>query len=381
MVMGAYHPEMTGGANQCRTLARALRGHARIAVLSVSNDASLASEDVVDDVQVVRVIVDPRRRASKARGAFRLVWTFVRMCRAADIVHLHGYTRKLLVLVPLAKLLGKPVLLKTGGVGQDDPITLRERGVPFRLAYAGVNGFIASSPAVEQSLLKAGVPAHHIERIANGVELDRFSPATVDERRRLRAELELPQDGALILCVGMMAAVKRPDLLFEAWATLGCLKDRSALVFCTTRSGFHEIDSGISDRIRARAAQLGCSSRVMFVEPTFNIEKFYRAVDMYVLPSAQEGLPNALLEAMASGLPCVASHLPGITDTVIESGKNGMLIESGDVECLASALRVLLCDSDRAEELGRQARATIARTYGIDRTASAHVALYHRVLA
>lgn len=380
MVTAAYHPEITGGATQCRALAQALRGAARISVLSVTSTLGLPREDVVDGVRVVRVLVEPKRLSSKMAGAVRLLRTFVSMCRDADIVHLHGYTQKSVLLIAAAKLLRKPVLLKLGGVGQDAPAALRARGAGFRLGFAAVDRFIASSSAVGESLLSAGIPAGRLEPIPNGVDVTRFRPATIDERARLRRDLGLPATGAIVLFVGMMAPVKRPELLFDAWTTLGCLTSVSVLVFCTTRSAYGEIDSGIPDRIRARAARLHHADRVVVVEPTFDIEKFYRAADVYVLPSASEGLPNALLEAMASGLPCIASRLPGITDTVIDDGRNGVLVESGDLASLANALRAVLDDPARARELGRLARETIVAAYGIDRTAAAHVALYRELL-
>lgn len=380
MVTGAYHPEITGGGNQCRTLVRALRPSAHVDLLSVSNTPELPAEDVVDGVRVRRITVNPRRLLSTIAAAVSLTRTCLSACVNADVVHLHGYTRKSALVAGLAKLLGRPVVLKIGGVGQDAPSAIRTGGIALRLAYASVDRFVAPSAAVAHSLQTAGVAAERVEAIANGVDLERFRPATADERTRLRGALGLPREATIVLFVGMLAPVKRPELLFEAWSTLGGAAMHSTLVFCPTRSGYHEIDTAIADTIRSRAAALGLADRVRFVEPTFAIEELYRAADIFVLPSAQEGLPNALLEAMASGLAPVASRLEGITDTVIEHGKSGLLVESGSAASLAEALRALLGDPARARALGREARAVAVERYGIERTAAAHLALYRRLL-
>lgn len=377
MVTGAYYPEITGGARQCQTLIEALRDRVSFCVLSVSNDPSLSSPDLVEGITVYRVHADPVRWTEKIRGALRVVRLLFDVRAHLDLVHLHGFTQKSILLIGLAKLLRKPLIMTPGGLGQDDPDTIRHRGWLFWGSYRMVDRFIALSPAFERVLLGAGLSESRIHRIPNGVDLRRFRRATELRRGELRTELGLPADATIILFVGMMAAVKRPDVLFEAWSRLGeQLTSRSALVFCPTRSGFGEIDPAIAATIRMRAAALGLDARVRFAEPTSEIERYFGASDIFVLSSAREGLPNALLEAMASGLACIASQLPGITDTLIESGVNGLLVESGDMPSLRCALQRLLQRPDEARAFGARARATIEESYGITDTAARILDLY-----
>src|SRR6185295_16519569 len=103
--------------------------------------------------------------------------------------------------------------------------------------------------------------------------------------------------------------------------------------------------------------------------PRHDVHDYFRAADLFALPSIREGLPIALLEAMACGLPCVASALPGSTDTLIDSGQNGLLVPPDDRAMLTSLLASVLSSPTLAVRLGAGARATIESRYSIERTA------------
>ena len=129
MVTGAYHPEITGGSRQCQTLIQALRHSASISVLSVSNTQHLPG--VVEGVTIHRIRVDPTRSREKAAGALGLAWILLSLRDDVGLVHLHGFTQKSILIVALARLLRKPLILKLGGIGMDDPDTIRRRGWLF----------------------------------------------------------------------------------------------------------------------------------------------------------------------------------------------------------------------------------------------------------
>ena len=119
---------------------------------------------------------------------------------------------------------------------------------------------------------------------------------------------------------------------------------------------------------------------MVFVEHTSHIEQYYRAADIFVLSSRREGLPNALLEAMASGIACIASHLDGVTDDLIEDGVNGLLVSPDEVAELKTALRVLVDYPERLSLLGRQARQTIETHFAIEQTAQEYLKVYRSLM-
>ena len=172
-------------------------------------------------------------------------------------------------------------------------------------------------------------------------------------------------------------------MLFEAWLKLQTEGGPASTLVCVgaTSPRQFEADAQLAAGIRDAADRSGFGERLRLVPPTNRIEDYFRAADLFVLPSAREGLPIVLLEAMACGLPCIASRLPGSTDVMIDSGRNGHLVPSGDPVALANALREVLADPAAAARLGAAARATVESRFTIARVADQWLAAYHEVLA
>ena len=181
--------------------------------------------------------------------------------------------------------------------------------------------------------------------------------------------------------VGFFSRDKRPDLLFRAWTHVVERGIRAKLVYIgATASPYFEIDEAIAQGIRTGACASGRPDDVVFVPPTHAMERYYRAADVFVLPSVREAHPVALLEAMACGLPCVASRIDGATDVVLEDGVNGRLVERDDEAELAAALTDVLSNAARARALGDQARRTIETRYDVRQTAERWLDAYRTVL-
>jgi len=381
MVTGAYYPEVSGGALQCREVVRALQGRAKFTILTTSTDSSLPEVGEVDGVPVYRVVVDVSRVGSKLRAALCLASTFIRLCRRFDIVHFHGFSQKNLLLTMLAKLFRKTLVLHLRTAGHDEPLSIRSKGRLAFWSYSQADLFLGISPYLQQLYYSSGLPREKFWLIPNGVDLERFRPGDRDQRQALRRELRLPEELTLILFVGFFSHEKHPDLLFEAWTRLlvGELPITGLVFVGATRSRYYEVDPALAQKIRAESHRRGVEKQVIFVEVTHEIEKYYRAADVFVLPSSREGFSNALLEAMATGLPCVASKLQGVTDVSIDNGINGLLFPPGDVVALENALRSLLKDPTFAQELGSRARATVEERYSITQTASRTLEAYQRL--
>lgn len=384
MVNGAYYPELSGGGLQCRQLVRALQGHAQILVLTTAADASLPPVERVDGVPVYRVAVNVRKPWSVARAAILLARRFLELAGECDVVHFHGFSRKSLLLIMLAKLFRKRLVMKLGLVGEDDPLSIRKRGRLDLWCYQQLDSVIGVSPRFQQLYEASRLPREKFRLIPNGVDTKRFCPADFQERRALRVRLGLPQEIPLVLFVGIFAVRKRPDVLLEAWKRLDAAgSPQAGLVFVGgTDSRRYEIDASLARRVRDEAQRLPepLRRRVMFVEAIHDIEHYYRAADVFVLPSTGEGLPNALLEAMACGMPCIASQLPGITEPLIADGVNGILVPPEDVSALHEALRGVLSDPTLARQMGQQARATVVERYETRQILPQYLEIYQRLL-
>ena len=186
-----------------------------------------------------------------------------------------------------------------------------------------------------------------------------------------------------MLFVGVMMPDKQPHLLFEAWLQMrratGIV---STLVFVgASNPKLYELADRLAERVRAAADASGVGADVIFVPPTPAIEEYFRAADAFVMPSVREGLPIVLLEAMACGLPVLASRLQGSTDTMIESGVDGLLVPPGDVAAFAAGLERLLSNTGEAARMGAAARRTVEARYTMEAVAEQWLDAYQQLLA
>ena len=382
LVTGAYYPEISAAGVQCRAVASALGGRVALSVLTTAVDPALPGVDAVDGVVVRRVIVDVRSRASKAIASVRLARRMLQAGRTYDIIHVHGFSQKNVPVSILARLLGKPIVLTLHTAGQDEPDVVRRRGALAYWAFRSADLVMCVSPDLTARWRAAQLPAERVRLAPNGVDTTRFRPADADERLALRRALGWPETQPIVLFVGFFSRDKRPDLLFRAWRRLGAGGVQPRLAFLGAKNtGYYEIDESIAREIQREAADLGRAHDLMTIEPTHDVAQYLRAADVFVLPSVREAHPLALLEAMACGLPCVATRLPGATDALIEDGWNGRLFPPDDEAALTEALRQVLADRGAARSMGARARDTVIARYDIRRTADDWLSAYEQVLS
>ena len=375
-VTGAYYPEISSAARQCRDIARDLRGRACFSVLTTAVDRSLPLHETIDGVEVYRLPIDVASARSRLKAALRLAATFARVQASADVVHVHGFSTKNVPVTMLAKAFRKPLVLTLHTAGQDDAATVNRRGPLAAWAYQRADLITTVSPL----MAAADSPAAAIE-IPNGVDTARFAPATRGERDALRRRLGLPIDVTSVLFVGFFSRDKRPDLLCDAWIRLSRRTGARVSLVCVgaAKSAYFEVDPAIAAGMRQAACEAGLADRLILIEPTHAIEDYFRSADVFALPSAREALPMALLEAMACGLPPVAFRLAGATDAVVEDGVNGLLVN--DPTAFETALESLVRDPARAQALGARARATIVARYAIEGVANRWLDVYRRLLS
>jgi glycosyltransferase involved in cell wall biosynthesis len=381
MVTGAYAPETSGASLQCRRLVRVLRDRVDFRVLTTSTDPALPWDSLVDDTPVRRIAVDPNSRVSKAVAIERMASSFFEVASDADIIHLHGFSQKSLLVIALARLRGKKIVIKLTSVGHDDPASIRARGRVMWAAYRQADRYIGVTPRFAEGFAALGLDPDRFRFIPNGVDLDRFKPSSAGVRAEFRNQLRLPPQEPVVLFVGFFSVEKNPDVLFDAWLALHERGVRSTLVLVgATQGTYYEIDAGIADRIKTKAARRGVSDHVVFVEAADQIEHYYRAADVFALPTSREGLPNVLLEAMASGVPPVITRLEGVTDWIVQPGVTGELVADVNSAAFADAIGRLLASPERREAIGAAARAHVAANFSLAATAQQTFEVYQELV-
>ena len=270
---------------------------------------------------------------------------FVSWCRSIDptIVHTCDLDANIFGL-PGAALAGVPVRIANRReilAGDKSPANLRAQ----RLAYRAAHAVVANSSAAGDQLAREGVPSDKLRLIANGLDIRRFVPVTPrpDIRRIVMVANLRPEKGQdTLLAAAPRILARYPDASFTF---VGDGPRREALELLT------------------RA--LGISERVRFMGESRDVAPILAGHDLFVLPSRSEAFPNALIEAMATALPVVATDVGGIPE-VVRPG-SGLLVRPNDERVLADAVLALMDDPAAAAALGRAARADVERHYTIDR--------------
>jgi glycosyltransferase involved in cell wall biosynthesis len=226
----------------------------------------------------------------------------------------------------------------------------------------------AVSRAVADSIVAWGSPAERVRVIHNGVdiaEIERLArgtrPATADE-----------SGAPLVASVGRLEPVKGMTTLVRAAA--GVSRVRPDVRFAIAGTG------SLEGRLREIAVASGTSDRIDFLGHISPIETLLSKADVLVLPSLSEGLPIAPLEAMALGVPVVASDAGGIPE-VVEDGVTGVLVATGDHEGLSRAILDLVDAPERAEQMGAAGRRRVEERFTIERMQRQYVELYEKLLS
>ncbi|HEX4086568.1 MAG TPA: glycosyltransferase [Chthoniobacteraceae bacterium] len=216
-----------------------------------------------------------------------------------------------------------------------------------RVLYTRVRGVHTVSHSLRESLVRQGFPASKIEVIVNGVDTTRFRPGPKADARR---ETGLPPDAAIIGLMGRFGAYKRHADLIAAFERLAPGNPSLALLF---------VGGGgpLEEATRARVAASPFSSRIHLAGLQANPRPWYQAMDLLIIPSVNEGLSNALLEAMACGIPALGHFACGNGD-VIKDSANGFLRDISTVDRLVDKIGTILAAPENLRRLGREARRT-----------------------
>jgi len=201
-----------------------------------------------------------------------------------------------------------------------------------------------------------------VQLIPNGVDITRFEST--------HADTSIGEREQVVVCVSKLRYEKGIDVLLQAWQLVHQQAPQARLII--VGSGY------LQPQLECMAHALGIAASVEFAGLQSDVPAQLHRGSLAVLPSRWEGMPNALLEAMACGLPCVATRVSGSED-IIQHGVNGLLVEPEDYQGMALALLTLVRDPVLTREYGQAARELIERHFSLERIVDKYVELYHRI--
>ncbi len=241
----------------------------------------------------------------------------------------------------------------------------------YRATAAQVDAIVCVSEDIRRVVIaEIGRVDEKIFVIANAPSPRKYAGAR--PRDDVRAELGVPRGAGVILFIGRLAAVKGCDYLIDAAPIV--LAGIPDAVFLVAGSGPAEA------ALKALAEGAGITKRVRFLGARDDVADLLAAADVFCLPSRQEGMSLALLEAMSAGKAVIASNLAANRE-IIEHDQTGLLVEPGDAVALAGALMYILAHPDAAQAMGRAAQAHALLKYGAVAQREEYAGLYRELLA
>jgi glycosyltransferase involved in cell wall biosynthesis len=304
-------------------------------------------------------VVAPPRPMSRGRRALTLAWTEAPRLRACAVLRVFQVTGTVPAIAARARL-GVPYVTTYGFSYAELSRPGPTRWLKAAVERVGLRRAAAVIATTEALRARAARVAREVHLIPNGVDTARFVPPPGGRR---------PGKPARVLYVGRFSPEKNLETLVDAAAALG---RRTPLRLVLVGAG------PLEDRLRALARAAGVEAEFPGVVPQERLPEVYAEADAFVLASFTEGHPKVLLEAMASGLPCVASDCEGNRSLVTE-GRTGLLFDPRRAVELAERLGQVLGDEALAESLGRAGRDLVVARHDLGALVATEIALLRRV--
>jgi glycosyltransferase involved in cell wall biosynthesis len=365
---GQFAETQGGTERQARAVCGALaaRGH-QVSVLARKTPGP--GQAVPGVTVLTRIRAVDRGRLFGLTYVASAVAGLIREARRADVLHAHHLYLDAMAALVAGRIRGRPAVAKMVGAGPGGDLDRLRRtagGSLLLRVLHGLDAVIAPSPACRTELLEAGFAAERIRVIANGVDTSLFRPESA-----LEFATPLPiGEGSAVVFTGRLIEAKGLLELLDAWRLL--LHEVPDAHLVLAGSGPLEAE------LRRRATQPPLAGRVHLTGEVPDVRPYLRAASAFAFPSWAEGLPNALLEAMAMGLPCVATDIGPIAGAVTD-GEEALLVPVRAPQALAAALATILTQPALAARLGRAARKRVEAEFSLEREVDALETLYREL--
>lgn len=383
----SYHPIVGGGESHARLLSAAMNAAgAEVFVLTEHRLPQTPRAEHFEGVDIYRTGPSNFKRMGKYLMMPSAAWKLFTLRKRYDSIYVCGLRTLGVVGVVMGRLLGKPVVLRSesctelsgdyalqGRTGLSHAIVkavIATRNAVLRRA----DRFLAISRVIKDEFLGQGVAEPKISWITNGVDMDRFQPASADERDRLRRQLGW-SDQRILIYTGKLNRGKGLELLLRSWKALAADYADAHLVLLGGGANQH---LSCEAELRAFVAEHQLEQRVTFTGNVNNVPEYLQAADLFVFPSESEALGLSLVEAMACGLPTVATAVGGILD-VIDQENVGLLFPVRDEAAFTAQVRRLLDDPALARRIAQAGQASATKRFCIREIAQQHMALFDRL--
>lgn len=332
-----------------------------------------------------RMVENPISRNANVFHHARSLWNTYRLLRREKVQVLHVHTPIAALLGRVAaRLAGTPLVIYTahGFYFHDNspPLTRRALILLEKVGAACGDFIMTVSQEDHDAAIKLGIAKPgEVETIFNGVDTDHYSPDRLSksERAAFRALHQIPEDAPVIGIMGRLVREKGFFEFFEAAATV--LKSHPDCWFMVVGDLLPSDYDGRRDELRMHVEAMGVAHRTVFTGMVNDPAPPLHAMDIFCLPSYREGMPISLLEAMSTGLPCIATDIRGCREEVVD-GQTGWLIPPRQAEPLARKIQWLLDSPAEAQAMGKAGRQRVLELFDIRKVVDHQLNIYRRLL-
>jgi glycosyltransferase involved in cell wall biosynthesis len=376
LISYSYPPVIGGSEIEAQRVCAALqdRGHT-VKVLCAGGDPMPPVTEWVDP-RGLRVRMFGGKSSTQRRPrvfAVGVVWALAREWRSYQVAYFLMPGLQVALGVPIARLLGKPVIMKFSGSGEIKRLEKSWVGrIELRLLRRLAQRILILNPGMRQEAEVAGFGEAQLMWMPNPVDTNEFCPCDINARAGFRSELDVPQQAHVVIFVGRLSPEKELPSLLGAFTRVARELPDAILAVVG--------DGPMRGELMNRTRELGLEHRVRFTGmlDSAGVRKWLQASDVYALVSSLEGLPCALIEAMSAGLPPVISNIPANTQ-IVEQEKNGLVAELKNEESIAQQMIRLLRDPALRIRLGEASRRHVLENYSGEKVARIYEGLLERL--
>lgn len=331
----------------------------------------------------IEIVCLNRPGSSRVPGCIRAIRRVIRE-RGVDLVHTQLLWANVAGRIA-ARLCGVPVITSFQNTDYDPVKPVLTPAVRHKMPLIRWLDGLTSRHCLTHSVAVSETVSQHIQHhlglkpesitvVYNTFAFEQVVPRCADPRGKVFEVLGLSKDDRLVLAVGRLLNQKSHVELVKAMAEVVRQRPEAHLAIVGS-----QVDAAYVAMVRRTIAELGIGANVQLLEPRHDIPDFLAAADVFGFPSKHEGLPLALAEAMAAGLPCVVSDI-GPNRELVRDGVNGLVVPVDDIQALAGAILRILDDRDLAKRMGEQAKIYAYENFHPDRMAESMVRLYEDIL-
>ncbi len=372
MVTERYFPIWGGAESQLRQLIPYLvsRGCA-VEIVTRRWHMEMDRQEDIDGVSVYRLGIPGSSNWATIVFVLSLFVFFIRNRKKVDIYHSHGAVNMGAFCRVAKAFTGKKNVAKIATAGRVLRLSTKVHGRVLLTLFKQSDAIICMTEEIQKELTAINTSTAIIRRITNGVDGNRFSPMSTEQKISCRQRSDIRDSDKMVLFSSRLVPRKGLDIILDAWPEI--MKEYPESLLFIVGSGVDQPDS--TEKQMQEKVDKENLANVHFLGETSVTEHYLGTADLFVFPSRQEGFPNALLEAMAVGLPIVATRIGGVTDIVQES-ETAILFELENSNDLASRIIFCLSRPGLAKKMGKMARQYVLSHYSFDSIATKYVALY-----